>query len=295
MNFDDIEIEERERNCSTRGGLVEVKSRERALQEQRELSTLMVIYTSAADIPSSPREPSDPYTGEHSQEIMFGTPHEKTKVLQCLLSTSYSVANYKYKAREIQYHTDMTSQRQPAQSSAPGMDLMALLSTLNAGQQQAPQPPPQQQLQPQLQPQPIAQAPQTEIEKIFAQFSGGQRQPVPQPQMQQTPAIPPAFDLQNALAALTQANHSQPQQPAQTQLSQMQALLAQMGQQPVTQLQGYGYPNQYQGDYDRKRSAPGWGDTDGQNDYGGGDLGYANNKRQKAAKDKKRVCPTWDQ
>lgn len=81
MDFSLIEREERERNCSTRGGLVEVKSRERAMQEQRELSTLMVVYTSVADIPMSPREPSDPYSGEHSQELIFGSPEEKTKVV----------------------------------------------------------------------------------------------------------------------------------------------------------------------------------------------------------------------
>ena len=82
MDFSLIEREERERNCNTRGGLVEVKSHERAIQEQRELSTLMVVYTSLADIPSSPREPSDPYTGEQSQELEFGPPSEKTKVVE---------------------------------------------------------------------------------------------------------------------------------------------------------------------------------------------------------------------
>ena len=81
MDFSLIESEERERNCSTRGGLVEVKSRERAVQEQRELSTLMVVYTGMGDIPPSPREPLDPYSGEYSQELMFGDPSEKTKVV----------------------------------------------------------------------------------------------------------------------------------------------------------------------------------------------------------------------
>lgn len=61
---------------------MEVKSLERAIQEQRELSTLMVVYTSLADIPTSPREPSDPYSGEQAQELMFGTPDEKTKVTE---------------------------------------------------------------------------------------------------------------------------------------------------------------------------------------------------------------------
>lgn len=162
---------------------------------------------------------------------------------------------------------------------------MTLLSTLNGGQQQPQQP--QQQ---------IPHAPQTDIERIFAQFSAGQPQAAPttQAQMQQPAPIAPGFDLQNALAALSQVNQGQ-QQPLQqqqqqqtpqpvNQLSQLQTILAQMGQQPAAQMQGYNYPNQYQGDLDRKRSHPGWGGTDGQNDY----ANYENNsKRQKGTKDKK--------
>ncbi|KAI9881522.1 MAG: hypothetical protein M1830_000085 [Pleopsidium flavum] len=281
VDFSLIEREERERNCSTRGGLVEVKSRERAMQEQRELSTLMVVYTSVADVPTSPREPSDPYSGEHSQELMFGPPDEKTK------------------AREAQYHANQSSQQHPPHQTAAPVDIMALLNTLNGGQQQAPQPHPQ--------PQAISQAPQTEIEKIFAQFSGGQRPPVAQPQMQQPPQVVPGFDLQNALAAFSQGNHGQIQPPPQAQVPHVQALLAQMGQQPSTQTQVYGYQNQFQGDYDRKRSRSGWGESDGQNNYddrGGGDFSYGDNnsnKRQKAVKDRKKKiiprvpCKFWNE
>lgn len=96
MDFSLIEGEERERNCSTRGGLVEVKSQERAIQEQRELSTLMVVYTSIADIPPFPREPSDPYTGEQSQELSFGPPYEKTKVVELLLFSSALSLNLRF-------------------------------------------------------------------------------------------------------------------------------------------------------------------------------------------------------
>lgn len=160
---------------------------------------------------------------------------------------------------------------------------MALLKTLNGNPQQATQPHPQQQA--------TSQAPQTEIEKIFAQFSGSQRQPPPQPQtqIQQPASVAPGFDLQSALAALSHSNHGQQQLPPQVQIPQVQALLAQMGQQQSAQSRAYGYPNPYQGDYDRKRSRAGWGDTDGPSDYddrGVGDFGYANSsntKRQKAA------------
>ena len=148
--------------------------------------------------------------------------------------------------------------------------------------------------QPHPQQQAMAPAPQTEIEKIFAQFSGSQRQPAPQPMMQQPQATVPGFDLQSALAAFSQNNQAHLPVPLQKQVSQVQALLAQMGQQPSAQSQGYGYPTQYQTEYDRKRSHPGWGEADGQNDYGGGDLGYGDgnsNKRQKWVKDKKKVGP----
>lgn len=57
-----------------------MKSDERRAQEQRELSTLMVIYTTPSDIPSSPREPSEPFAGETSMEESFGAPIEQTKV-----------------------------------------------------------------------------------------------------------------------------------------------------------------------------------------------------------------------
>ena len=60
-----------------------MKSDERTTQEQRELSTLMVIYTTPSDIPSSPREPSEPFTGDTLMEESFGAPIDETKV--CLV------------------------------------------------------------------------------------------------------------------------------------------------------------------------------------------------------------------
>lgn len=80
MDFSVIEPNELARNCVTRGGKVDVKSPERAVQEQRELTTLMAFYTSLSDAPSSPREPADPFSGEPSIERMFGAPQEETKV-----------------------------------------------------------------------------------------------------------------------------------------------------------------------------------------------------------------------
>ena len=56
---------------------------ERAIQEQRELSTLMALYTSLSDVPASPREPIDSFAGEAGKEESFGPPTEETKV--CLI------------------------------------------------------------------------------------------------------------------------------------------------------------------------------------------------------------------
>ena len=83
VDFSVIEPDELARNCETRGGKVEVKSKERAVQEQRELTTLMVYYSSLADIPSTPREPSNPYSGDPSTELPFGEPTQDTKVCFC--------------------------------------------------------------------------------------------------------------------------------------------------------------------------------------------------------------------
>lgn len=80
VDFSVVEPDEVERNYISRGGKVEVKSNERAVQEQRELNTLMVIYTTPQDIPSTPREPSDPFSGEMAKEEAFGDPTDETRV-----------------------------------------------------------------------------------------------------------------------------------------------------------------------------------------------------------------------
>lgn len=67
-------------NYDSRGGQKTVKSNEREIQKQRELTSLMVFYNSAADIPSNPKEPADPYSGQPSEERLFGEPTDDTKV-----------------------------------------------------------------------------------------------------------------------------------------------------------------------------------------------------------------------
>lgn len=63
-----------------------MKSEERVVQDQRERTTLMVIYTSPYDIPSSPREPSESHSGDHLMEETFGTPIEEWFTVSIVLS-----------------------------------------------------------------------------------------------------------------------------------------------------------------------------------------------------------------
>ena len=76
----EIEHDELERNYSSRAGLKEPNSSEKGAQQARENSTLMAIYTSYADIPPSPREPPDPYTGDFTPEQSFGAPGDMVEV-----------------------------------------------------------------------------------------------------------------------------------------------------------------------------------------------------------------------
>ncbi|MCJ1437640.1 hypothetical protein MMC27_007027 [Xylographa pallens] len=232
VDFSVVETEELARNCSTRGGNVEVRSSERAIQEQRELTVLMAFYTSLSDVPPSPREPTDPYSGESSTELMFGAPSDETK------------------RREAQYYMSQNRYNRPtsappvAVSQAP--DISALLQILNSQQQTAP--PPQQYQAPPSQ--------STGLEAIFAQFSGN-KPAAPQP------AVPQQFGLldpsiQAALAAVNGQNYGQqtyapPAAPVQSQTPDLQALLSQLGQVQNPQQQSYNYQSTYQSDGSRKR------------------------------------------
>lgn len=74
--------EELDRNYTSRGGRQIPDSEEKAIQEQREMTTLMVIYTSSSDIPPSPREPIEQDSDDFSPEQSFGPPEAETKVRQ---------------------------------------------------------------------------------------------------------------------------------------------------------------------------------------------------------------------
>lgn len=75
-----IDSDERSRNYVARGGVLEPKSEEKKAAEQREATTLMVFYSSMADIPPSPREPSSEDFEPAEPEVPFGEPGEITRV-----------------------------------------------------------------------------------------------------------------------------------------------------------------------------------------------------------------------
>lgn len=73
--------DERSRNYIKRGGTQEPSSQEKQAQEHREATTLMVFYTSAADIPPSPKEPPQLTAEEPTTDVTaFGELPDHIKV-----------------------------------------------------------------------------------------------------------------------------------------------------------------------------------------------------------------------
>ncbi|KAL8986907.1 MAG: hypothetical protein Q9177_003838 [Variospora cf. flavescens] len=75
-----VESAELDRNYVSRGGGLAPESGEKAIQQKRELNTLMVVYTSKSDIPPSPREPLEQDADDFSPEQSFGPPADETKL-----------------------------------------------------------------------------------------------------------------------------------------------------------------------------------------------------------------------
>lgn len=77
----DLPSEDRARNFIKRGGTQEPTSPEKKAQEHREATTLMVFYTSLADVPPSPKEPPPPSDDEIvPDEQAFGELPDHVKV-----------------------------------------------------------------------------------------------------------------------------------------------------------------------------------------------------------------------
>lgn len=86
----DLSNEDQASNFIKRGGTKEPDSPEKKAQESREATTLMVFYTSPADVPASPKEPPAPTDDEPpTTQLPFGEPDDKVKV--CYTLSCYSV------------------------------------------------------------------------------------------------------------------------------------------------------------------------------------------------------------
>lgn len=81
IEFENLSNDDQANNFIKRGGSKEPESPEKVAQENREATTLMVFYTSPADVPISPKEPPEPTDDEPpTTELPFGEPDDKVKV-----------------------------------------------------------------------------------------------------------------------------------------------------------------------------------------------------------------------
>ncbi|KJK63228.1 hypothetical protein P875_00033939 [Aspergillus parasiticus SU-1] len=205
IDFADITSEDRSRNNIKRAGTQQPTSAEKEAQEHREATTLMVFYTSAADVPPSPKEPPPPSEDEPATEaVALGEIPDHVK------------------ARQERYFSAVNPQPTPAQpqpsAQSNQFDISNLLKIIqNAPQQQQSTPPPPP-------PPPVTQAPMSDLERTISMFRQQQQPPQPQQpqpqaqqfQMPQVPAAPQApttqgLDFQKILAVLNA--QKQMQQP----------------------------------------------------------------------------------
>ncbi|KAI9784292.1 MAG: hypothetical protein M1839_002353 [Geoglossum umbratile] len=288
----------RDENYLSRGGVKEPQSLEKGIQEQRETTTLMVVYADPSDAPRTPREGPDLFSGEKVELVPFGSPWDITK------------------EREAKIR-----QREAQQSLVSTQDISSLLKTLQQTQVQSQTP-----------------KPMTELEKIFAQYSVAQPTPQAQTLQSTAPslgisAFAAGLNLPRQPSSDSQLQAPLPTQPTQVQqqiqAQQIQAILQQLGQGNAAQGQAFGglafsqqpyqqYPAQsnsqqpqhqahaeqgssYQADRDEyyprnsKDRSNRWGNGDssgdrrgGRNDYGygghGDSRGGVNGDRKKASR-----------
>lgn len=179
IDMTDLPDDAKADNYEAYGGGKRMTSPEKEVQTERERSTLIAIYTSRADIPFSPKEPLDPYSGPIEPTLDFGWGED---------------ANFKeIKRRESKY---FAAQRPMGLTSVPSTttDIHSILSILQQGQQ--------------LQHQPS-----------FLGFPGfpGQALPPPPPpppppiSYAQQPAIPQPGSVEWIISQLAQQSQAQPQ------------------------------------------------------------------------------------
>ncbi|PWY87480.1 hypothetical protein BO70DRAFT_385771 [Aspergillus heteromorphus CBS 117.55] len=205
---ENISPEDRARSYVKRGGNQEPTSAEKKAQEHREATTLMVFYTSPADVPSTPKEPPPPDTDEAAPEVV-----------------SFGELPDHVKARQDRYFAMVNPQPTPAPQSALNgqFDITNLLKVIQTGPQQYSTPP-----VPQPQP---AQAPMSDLERTFSMF---RQQQQPQAPVLQMPQLPPAsqaqaaqgVDFQRLLSIINTQQQMQPAAPVVPQVQPSQPSIA---------------------------------------------------------------------
>ncbi|KAL4875645.1 hypothetical protein BJY04DRAFT_211180 [Aspergillus karnatakaensis] len=211
----DVSPEDLARNFVKRIGTQQPTSPEAKAQEHREATTLMVFYTSPADVPSSAKEPPPPDADEATPEVL-----------------SFGELPDLVKGRQDKYYA-MTKPQPPPQSQ-PGaqsnLNVFDILKSMNQGQQQS-TPPPQ-----------VSQPAQTtgfSLEQTINMLRQQQpQQPAPVPQTAQPPAIDPQIWALLYGQQPAQQPPPPPQQPQQGALNpQLAALIAQFSNQNQNQSQ----------------------------------------------------------
>ncbi|GIK01838.1 hypothetical protein Aspvir_005879 [Aspergillus viridinutans] len=261
----DMTSDDRSRNYIKRSGTQEPSSPEKHAQDHREATTLMVFYTSPADIPPSPKEPPQTDADEPLTEV-----------------TSFGELPDHIKVRQERYYSAVNPKPAPVAAAPPiaqtnQFDISNLLKIIqNASQQQStppPLPPP---------PQPASQAPMSDLERTISMF----RQQQPQvPQIPQFPSVSQApatqgLDFQKILAVMS-AQKQMPPAPIVPQVPPSQpamapslaAIISQFANQ--NQQAGSSQPSGQYEDPERKRTR----ETDGSEESGDDRFGYA--KRSK--------------
>ncbi|SMR43888.1 unnamed protein product [Zymoseptoria tritici ST99CH_3D1] len=134
VDFSVVDEDERKRNYAPfGGGEMQPDSAERGKREAYENSTLLVFYPNPSDIPSNPREPADPYTGDSMTVQRFGDIEQKyaDRAIQKRLQR---FPRNQYPGR-INNTSFMMPQQPPAPSAAPATaapDISAILASLKA-------------------------------------------------------------------------------------------------------------------------------------------------------------------
>ncbi|KAF7529075.1 hypothetical protein PCG10_008845 [Penicillium crustosum] len=255
LSMIDFDFEEsKDSSFIKRGGLQLPTSPEREAQEHRESTTLMVFYTSPADMPDTPKEPPTPDPDEVVTEVLpFGELPDMVKVRQ---ERYYSYMNPKPAAPQ-----QIQQPQQPTPGDS-GFDISNLLKIIQGVPGQAQPIPPPQATQPGVMP---------DLERTINMF----RQQQPQSQVAPAPPVPTpqpqGLDFNAILNVMKQMQaptaYSQPQQPQSAMAPNLGAMFAQFGgqnqQAGALPFQQHGYDYE---DPERKRGREGYYDDQSNSD-----------------------------